>query len=112
MKTKQLGDLMRAGDTLASIMDNPRMEWQTAKTFLLLAVAGGEMPMQELEKLTGLGQSSVSRNVARLGIGESLAVRGPGLVEAYEDPAWRRRKLVRLTARGKAVAKQLMEALA
>lgn len=57
--------------------------------------------MADLEKLTGVGQSSVSRNVTKIGPGPNPKEPGYGLVEAYEDPFYRKRKLVRLTKRGK-----------
>jgi len=86
------------------------LQCQTVSTFLHLAMAR-ELPMQDLEKRTGLSQSSVSRNVAKLGIGMSPSEPGLGLVEAYEDPHYRRRKLVRMTARGTLFAKELAAAI-
>lgn len=59
-----------------------------------------EVSMAELEKLTGVVQSSVSRNVAKIGPGLNPKEPGLGLVEAYEDPWNRKRKLVRLTKKG------------
>lgn len=66
-----------------------------------------EMPMADLANLTGVAQSSVSRNVARLGPGMTPSEPGYGLLTAYEDPYYRKRKLVSLTPRGKELAKQL-----
>ena len=49
--------------------------------------------------------------VARLAQGESLDRPGLAWVENFEDPAWRRRKLVRLTARGRVVAERVIKAM-
>lgn len=71
-----------------------------------------EMPMADLAVLTGVTQSSVSRNVARLGQGMSPTEAGYGLLSAFEDPYYRKRKLVSLTPRGKELAKELEKAAA
>lgn len=110
MKTKQLTKLLEAGKSLAKATGNDRLELQTIQTFLIVCI-GGEVSMQEIEKQLDFGQSTTSRNVSKLGIGISLDEPGPRLVEAYEDPAWRRRKLVRLTARGAKLAEDLTNIL-
>lgn len=74
---------------------------------LLVVAMGNETPMADLADATGVGQSSVSRNVAILGQGINPREQGYGLLEAYEDPEFRRRKLVRLTAHGKELVKEL-----
>ena len=63
--------------------------------------------MADLSDLTGLAQSSVSRNVAKLAQGMSPSEPGYGLIEAFEDPYYRKRKLVRVTPRGLDFAKKL-----
>ena len=107
MKSKQISKLMAAGALLQQYTGNARLEWQTAHVFLSVCMSSGEATQQELEKQTGLAQSSLSRNVARLGNGETMDDPGPKLLESYEDPAYRRRKLVRLTARGRKLADEL-----
>lgn len=75
-------------------------------TFLNLA-ARGELTMQDLSSATGVVLSSVSRNVTKLGAGPNPNEPGLGLVEAYDDPWNRRRKLVRLTTKGKKLAEKV-----
>lgn len=108
MKTKGAAQVVEVGDLMAHALGNDRFEWQTMRIFLCVCMHGGEMPMQEIEKVTGWAQSSVSRNVAKLGNGVSMAEKGARLVEAYEDPEYRRRKLVRLTALGKQLYSQMI----
>lgn len=85
---------------------------QQIVTFATVAYAGDEIPMQDLIGNTGVEQSAVSRNVAVLGQGRMPGSAGYGLVEAYEDPYHRRRKMVRLTAQGKRLMAQLEGAFA
>lgn len=65
--------------------------------------------MQEIEKQTGWSQAAVSRNVAKLGIGITEGRPGSKLVEAFEDPTYRRRKIVRLTRKGRELSDELDE---
>jgi DNA-binding MarR family transcriptional regulator len=57
--------------------------------------------MQELAEESGLTQSSCSRNVAVLSRWEEFGKPGLDLVESFDDPRERRRKIVYLTANGK-----------
>lgn len=82
---------------------------QSIACFLHIAMRG-EMPMFDLIGLLGLSGAAVSRNISMLGKG----FRGePGLelVEAYEDEMFRRRKLVRLTEKGKKLVAKVVKAL-
>jgi DNA-binding MarR family transcriptional regulator len=108
MKTKQIAKMIDAGKALAKVMQNERWEWQTTHTFLLVCFHGGEVPMQEIEKQLDMGQATISRNVAKLGAGLTPDEPGARLIEATEDPYWRRRKIVRLTEKGKRFAEELI----
>lgn len=76
-------------------------------TVFLTIAERGEVPLNDLQELTDRSASSITRAVHQLGPGSPLRP-GWGLVEAYEDPYWRRRKLVRLTHKGKRVADKLV----
>lgn len=109
----QLAILSITADTLQIIrkfINNSELPMQTIQTYLYIT-KHGEVPLSDLEKVTGLSQSAVSRNVAKLGQGLTARDPGFGLVEAYEDPNFRRRKLVRLTPRGKALAQEVANVL-
>lgn len=107
LRTAGLGRLLSVGKAAGSALKTERFEWQTLQIFVVICLHGGEVPMQEIQRVTGLAQSAVSRNVAKLGSGLTAEEVGAGLIEAFEDPAWRRRKIVRLTALGRKVAEQL-----
>ena len=57
--------------------------------------------LSTLIEVSGKSQAAISRNVAKLGNGLTMADAGARLIEAYEDPSFRRRKLVKLTALGR-----------
>lgn len=66
--------------------------------------------MFDLIEACGLSNAAVSRNITLLGRG-SPKEPGMGLVEAYEDEMWRRRKLVQLTDAGKKFASKLVSTM-
>jgi len=86
-------------------------EMQAQAMAVLLKVAKSSLPlkMADIAEELGLSQSTISRNVAYLGDWNRRREAGHKLVEAYEDPAERRRKLVRLTAKGRRFVKSLNE---
>jgi DNA-binding MarR family transcriptional regulator len=77
-------------------------------TFLNVAWRG-EVSMADLADQTGVVLSSVSRNVAKIGPGPNPSEPGLGLVEAFEDPWNRKRKLVRLSKKGLKLAERIDE---
>jgi DNA-binding MarR family transcriptional regulator len=86
---------------------DPEIQTQTVAVFLVVAKNPKPIKMQDIANELGLAQSSVSRNVAWLGSWSRHRKKGQELLEAYEDPMERRRKLVRLTAKGSRFAKSL-----
>lgn len=68
---------------------------------------GEGIPMQEISRKLGIAQSSVSRNVYKLSYINRHRSKGVDLLEAYEDPMERRRKLVRLSRKGQRVYESL-----
>ena len=90
---------------------DPEMQAQTMVTFLLVAESDPEpIPMSKLGELSGLAQSSVSRNIASLGAWSRHNRPGLKLVESKEDLFDRRRKLVSLTSSGRRL-KEMLENL-
>ena len=106
-----LGQVVAVLSKLQEETGNPTMPLQQVRTFLHVALHG-EVPQASLEEATGVEQSSVSRNVALLGPGLSPAEPGYGLIESLPDPWNRKRNLVRLTQRGKALAWDIQQAAA
>lgn len=105
--TIAMSKLGKVGVVATHYMGNDRFEWQALSLFLTIAMTDSEVSMQELEKRTGKSQAATSRNIAKLGQGLTMQDAGCRLIEAYEDPAFRRRKLVRLTALGREFREKL-----
>lgn len=104
--TKALKQLRMELSAIQKFLDVSDIPTQQVMTFLFVAEKG-EAVMGDLAEATGVAQSSVSRNVARLGNGLSPSEPGYGLLEAFEDPYYRKRKLVKLTPRGKELVKAI-----
>lgn len=86
------------------------MPLQMATAFLTVASEEG-ITMKRLGEKLGISQSSCSRNVAALSKYHRLNKPGHDLLYATEDPEERRRKIVKLTPKGKRVAETLLEIL-
>lgn len=87
---------------------DPEIPIQTAAMLLVVAMTPG-VTMKELGERLGISQASCSRNVAALSKVHRLDKPGYDLVYAVEDPAERRRKIVRLTPQGEQFMAQLLE---
>ena len=79
---------------------DPEIQAQSVAVFLTVANHPHPMKMADIGNRLSLAHSSVSRNVAYLGSVNRHHKKGHGLLDAYEDPTERRRKLVKLTAKG------------
>jgi DNA-binding MarR family transcriptional regulator len=89
-------------EAVGAQIGDPLMTAQQLQLLLQLWIHG-ELAQVDLPKYTKVERSANSRNIAKLGQGEKpIEKRGPGWVEAYEDPENRRFKRVRLTPLGRA----------
>jgi len=86
------------------------MESQTIAVFFYVSLYGDKdgVSMQTISTKLGIAQSSVSRNCYKLS-DKTRGGLGIGLLQAFEDPDERRRKLVRLTAKGRRVFSTLSD---
>lgn len=127
----KLESLLHITDIVRAV-DN-RMEMQTLAIFLYVARHNrqGGITMDEIATEIGIAQSSISRGVIKLSDGlvnppraildkaadkrrppsrDRLRPRfGLGLLTTMDDPAYRRQKLVFLTAQGERIANKLMD---
>ena len=100
---------MPKGKNLLTIIEEIRkfdshMESQTIAVFFYVCLYSGAdgVSMQTISQKLDIAQSSVSRNCYKLGDRTRDGI-GIGLLQSFEDPEERRRKLVRLTAKGRRV---------
>ena len=106
---------MMNGLNLLKIIEEMRkfdshMESQTIAVFFYVCLYGGVdgVSMQTISQKLDIAQSSVSRNCYKLGDRTRDGI-GIGLLQSFEDPEERRRKLVRLTAKGRRVFNTLSD---
>ena len=89
-------DSQLSADIMLKIVERFRevdaeMQAQSMAVLLKVAKHPGPIKMGEIAEELGLSQSTVSRNVAYLGDWNRRKEAGHKLLEAYEDPAERRR---------------------
>ncbi len=95
MDTWKVLSISRAIGALRDAFEYSDMPAQMIQILLEVA-ALGELPQQDLEKKVGISKSAISRFLSSMADGTSLK---PGLrvLESFEEPDYRRRKLVRIT---------------
>ena len=98
---------LRYVEAWITVMGRGTFEGSAMKVFLLVARAGGEVPQGDIRTQMDLSEAGTSRNIAILSHGPSYNIKGPELIESYEDSSYRRRKLVKLTAKGRQFASTL-----
>lgn len=104
----QIDTALRVLSQILAATKNPKMPAQHVMLLLHALSTKDARPMADFQALTGVEQSSVSRGIALLGTGLSPLEPGYGLLDAFEDPYYRRRKLVKLTPRGEALKASLL----
>lgn len=109
MPSKTLAKLADSLEELRKLDDV--MPIQMALCFITVAQHSG-LTMKDLSDMTGLSQSSCSRNIAALSKWHRYQKPGHDVVRSEEDPTERRRKIVFLTAKGERIIKSLKEKLA
>lgn len=104
----QLKDALRLVQGIRQISSD--MPLQQAHCFLLIAETEDGLSLSDLAKKANIGLATASRYVAALGKLNRHREEGLQLIEAFEDPMERRKKIIRLTAKGKiAIRKALGE---
>lgn len=108
-RSSEIATLIQVLEVLRRL--DPDMPIQYALSFLTVAQNEG-LSIRELSERLGIAQSSASRNVAALSRWRGPGKPGHDLVLSEEDPRERRRKVVTLTAEGRALVEELGDLLA
>lgn len=103
-EVKQTAALMRALREFREL--DPNMPLPQAMSLLLIAENEG-LSFKELAQKLGLGVASVSRYVSDFSVPRKLGAKGAGLVVAVEDPFERRKKIITLTSKGRALINKM-----
>lgn len=83
------------------------MPLQQLHCLLVIAQSEDGLSLTDLAKKVGIGLATASRYVAALGKQNRHREEGLLLVEAFEDPMERRKKIIRLTKKGKIAIEKL-----
>lgn len=103
----QLETALKVIETIRRV--DSEMPLQQAHCLLLIAGAKEGTSLTDLAKKAGIGLATASRYVAALGKINRKKEEGLKLIEAYEDPMERRKKIIRLTPKGKVALKSILE---
>lgn len=110
IKSLPLYKMIRALTIIQDVTGNRELT-ALASTVLLHIATHDEMPIADLQGLCGCTHAAISRILAKLSQGLTPDAPGAKLIEYYEDPYYRARKLVKLSPKGKEMAKKLSKVL-
>lgn len=103
---------MNIDDCLTAISEvrkiDPEMPLPQVHCLMLLAKAGPDgLSLTELSRQADIAMATASRYIGNLGKINRFKEEGFNLVEAFEDPMERRKKIIRLTGKGKALINRI-----
>jgi len=103
---------MKLEDAIKCIVElrniDPEMPIAEAHCLFLLAKAGDDgLSLTEISKNVDIAMATASRYVGNLGKINRFKEEGFKLVESFEDPMERRKKIIRLTGKGKALINRI-----
>lgn len=87
---------------------DPEMPLPQVHCLLILAAAGEDgLSLTELSRRANITLATASRYIGNLGKINRFREEGFNLVEAFEDPMERRKKIIRLTGKGRALINRI-----
>lgn len=87
---------------------DPDMPLQQVMCLFVIADQEEGISLTELANKVGIGLASASRYVGSLGKINRHKTEGLNFIEAYEDPMERRKKIIRITTKGKIAIKKML----
>lgn len=103
MKLKQAIDLLSGVQKV-----DPDMPVQQLMCLLFIAQEEEGTSLTEIARKANIGLATASRYVSSLGKMNRHKEEGFNFVESYEDPMERRKKIIRLTTKGKIALKKIL----
>jgi DNA-binding MarR family transcriptional regulator len=106
MQVMPLDDYLKFIRGVAKI--EPDMPLRQLHCLLVIAQEPEGMSLTDISQKVGIGLATASRHVAALGKQNRHREEGLLLVESFEDPMERRKKIIRLTSKGRAAINKLI----
>ena len=91
---------------MVSAIDN-EMPLQQARCLFIVATSDEGMSLSDIARKAGIGLATASRYIGALGKINRKREEGLQLLESFEDPMERRKKIIRLTSKGRAVVRRI-----
>jgi DNA-binding MarR family transcriptional regulator len=91
-----------------AVQIDAEMPLQQLHCLLVIAEAKEGLSLTDLAKKVGIGLATASRYVGALGNINRRREEGLKLIEAFEDPMERRKKIIRLTKKGMITTEKLV----
>lgn len=86
----------------------PDMPLSQAKCLFIVAKEEEGMSLSDIAKKAGIGLATASRYIGALGNINRHKEEGLKLIESFEDPMERRKKIIRLTVKGKIAIRKIL----
>lgn len=101
-----LQDIQRLLEMISAIQ--PEMPLQQARCLFIVAGSEEGMSLSDIAKKAGIGLATASRYIGALGKTNRRREEGLQLIESFEDPMERRKKIIRLTPKGRAAVRRII----
>lgn len=100
-----LKEAQRLLESLSAI--HPEMPLQQARCLFIIADSEEGLSLSDIAKKAGIGLATASRYIGALGKINRKKEEGLQLIESFEDPMERRKKIIRLTTKGRAAVRRI-----
>ena len=101
-----LKEVQRLLESISAI--NAEMPLQQARCLFIIAESEEGMSLSDIAKRAGIGLATASRYIGALGKINRKREEGLQLIESFEDPMERRKKIIRLTPKGRAAVRRII----
>jgi len=94
---------------LAAVSEvDSEMPLQQVRCLFIISESEEGMSLSDIAKKAGIGLATASRYIGALGKLNRKREEGLQLIESFEDPMERRKKVIRLTTKGRAAVRRII----